>query len=393
MKKLLYGALVFLIFADCTGKTTQSPPPEATEETAQVEKSWYEGEKPFVFNAEEEYPETGIRLSELADISYIPLGINENTILRLQGTCEGNIYLLTHNRIYLNEEQSVIYIFKRDGTPLKKIDRQGNGPEEYTYISSYVVDTLHQEIFVQDVHKKRSLVYDLEGNFKRTFPNKAKEIAQLNDSLLVNYFQYNPKGPRYSVIRKSDGSQIAACPIRFNVKLPNDALGRLAYGSLIKSPNGVFLSNLGNDTVFEIRKEMQILPRIIDKSNYGTNFAQAHPTIETGRYLLFYILRCHSYKPAVKQNFYAYDKKEKQIYKMRDYPDNDYWTLLDDYPHIQNWETTQDFQTGVRSRLVQSLLDAKGKHGDAQINQLVPTLDEDANPILQVMTFHNVTKF
>lgn len=70
-------------------------------------------------------------------------------------------------------------------------------------------------------------------------------------------------------------------------------------------------------------------PCIVDQSDYGTNFAQVHPAIETARYLMFYILRCHNYKPLVGEYFCIYDKKEKQIYEMIDYTDNLYWVLMD----------------------------------------------------------------
>lgn len=393
MKTFIIVGLICVSLISCSEKKEKTEQTVSENVKNEPKSVWYDGETPFVFDEKTDYPETKIRLSELADLSYIPLGINDETILRLRGTCEGNEFFMTEDKIYLQEEESVLYIFKKDGTPIKSINRQGGGPEDYAYISSYAVDTLRSEIFIQDVPRKRTCVYDLDGNFKRTFPNLAKEIVILNDSLLLNFFQYNPKGPRYSVIRKIDGSMVKACPIRFNVKLPHDSWGRLSYGSLIKSPQGVFLSNLGNDTVFEIKKDLKIIPRIIDKSDYGTNFAQAHPTIETGRYLMFYILRCHTYKPLVKQRFYVYDKKKRQIYKMIDYPDNNYWTLMDDYPHVQNWETTQHSNIAIRSRLASSLFEAEGKHGDAQLKEIIKTLDEDANPVLQVMTFHDVDHF
>lgn len=396
MRMSLLFICLYLLLTACGGsgkaRMEKSEDKNIVDSSAlQTEQVWYEGEIPFVFNAKEDYPETNIRLSDLSDALYIPLETKEDLLLRQRGTCEGNEYFLTDDCIYAQEEQGALYIFKRDGKLIREIKRQGGGPEEYIYISSYAVDTLRKEIFVQDGSRRRgrTLVYDLEGNFKRTFPNGAKEIAILNDSLLVNYFQYNPKGPRYSVVRKDDGSTVKKLPIRFYIDLPHDSYGRLSYGSLSKSPKGIFMSNMRNDTIFEIREDLQVYPRIVDQSEYGTNFAQVHPTIETAHYLMFYILRCHSYKPLVEEHFYIYDKKEKQIYKMTDYTDNSYWVLLDNYPHITNWNTTQNSNVAVRTRQVYALFEAEGKHGDEELKRLIETLDEDANPVLQVMVFHD----
>lgn len=392
MKALLPFIAVCLLFTGCSGKKQNPVSTKAETDTQQTEKkrSWYDGEKPFKFDEKENYPETNIKLSDLAEVTYIPLGINDSTILRLRGTCNGNDYYITSDHIYSLEDQQELYIFKKDGTPLKKINRKGGGPEEYAYISSYAVDTINKEIFIQNTHGKQTLVYDLDGNFKRKFPNLAKEIVDLNDSLLLNFFQLNPNGPRYSVIRKADGRTVFKLPIRFNVKLPSDTWGQIAYGSLIKTPQGAFLSNLQNDTIFEIKQDLSITPRIIDISDYGTNFAQVHPTVETARYLMFYILCCHTCKPKIQQRFYIYDKKEKQIYKMTDYTDNSYWTLLDDYPHIQNWETTQNPNIAIRSRQVYALFQAEGKHGDDTLKEIIKHLGEEDNPVLQVMKFHDV---
>ena len=75
---------------------------------------------------------------------------------------------------------------------------------------------------------------------------------------------------------------------------------------------------------------------------------------------------------------------------MTDYPGNSYWTLMDDYPHITNWSTTQNSNVAVRTRQVYALQEAEGKNGDAELKKLIETLDDDANQVLQIMLFHTV---
>lgn len=392
MKPSIVYLLAFILSASCTGGKKQDTASSAAITVPDTVKNpvttWYEGEKPFVFNIKNEYPETDIRLSELADVSYTQLGINDDFLIRGLMSCNGKDFRLTKDRIYMLESEFNFYIFDRQGNPVRTFDRRGNGPEEYVYIGSYVADTINQEIFILDGRKKKILVYDTAAVYKREFPSPAHEINELNDSLLICFNQYNPGGARYTVINKKTGNKVKDCSIRFNTKLPEDSWGRLAYGSVIASPNGAFLSNLGNDTVFEINRRLDVYPRIIDTSDYGTNFAQTHPTIETSRYLLFYILRCHSYKPVVKQNFYLYDKKEKQIYKMKDYTDNDFFAIMEDNPFITNWEVTQNYGTAIRLRQANALLESEG-HCHGELKEIASKLTGDENPLLIIMNFKN----
>jgi len=408
MKKYYLILTCFALCACGSGNTKQqasATDKNVTEENSNEQVSspkeqvWYDGEIPIIFDAYKDYPITDIKLSELADAEYIALESTDESVLRLIGTCQGNEYLLTDDYIYLEDRQEEIFIFTREGKFVRKINRRGGGPEEYAWIGSFAADPKHNEIFVQDPFSAsdrkgksgKTYVYDMEGNYKRHFKNYASEIVILSDSLLLNHFQYNPGGPRYSVVRKSDGSEVKKLPIRFPTKLPHDSEGRLGYGKLITSPQGAFMSHLGNDTVFEIKRDdLSVRPRIIDKSDYPTTFAQAHPTLETSRYLIFYILCSHNYKPHVDQHFYIYDKKEHQIYQMKDYNDNAYWVLMDDYPHVTNWEKTQNTNIAVRTRSIYAVLEGEGKHGDKAINNLANSLSEDDNPILQVMIFHDV---
>lgn len=374
-------------------KSSQEAKTDATDTVtaATPAAAWYEGEVPFTFDYREDYPETDIRLSELADISYIPLETNDSVLLRLRGACKGNEWFLTPRHIYMHEEQQAIYVFGRDGSFVRKIDHYGGGPKEYHYISSYIVDTLHNELLIQDGdwRNARLVVYDLEGNFLRDFTHTASEIVLLNDSLLLTCRQ--DASQPYRVVRRSDASLIRQLPIRRHK--PKDVdIEYLSYGCLTTTPRGVLMAHLDNDTIYEMGRDLTLRPRIIDQSNYHERYARILPTMETGRYLTFYILRGHNgrYKTDVPENFYIYDKKERQIYKMKDYPDNSYWRLMDDYPHIDNWGKAQNPNVSVRSRQIYAINEGNGKHGSPELLRIASTRTEDDNPILEVMTFHDV---
>lgn len=70
---------------------------------------------------------------------------------------DGDIYLLIEKR---NWHQ--------------KINRKGNGNEEYTIAYNVVLDEDNEELFVNDVMQNKIIVYDLSGNYKRHFSRYEK---------------------------------------------------------------------------------------------------------------------------------------------------------------------------------------------------------------------------
>ena len=59
-----------------------------------------------------------------------------------------------------------IFVYGRNGKAIRKINRKGQGGEEYVSMRSVSLDEENEEIFVNDFHAKKIRVYDLEGNFK-----------------------------------------------------------------------------------------------------------------------------------------------------------------------------------------------------------------------------------
>ena len=351
---------------------------------------WYDGEKPFVFDYHKDYPVTDIKLSDMAKVTYVQLETREDVLLRLRGSCSSNETCMTDEHIYLNEEQSQLYVFTHDGKFVRCIDRQGGGPGEYLFISSYVVDTSRRNLFISDRWRKKLKIYDLEGNFLREHDHALSEIVSLNDSLLVGYDGKNKGKGHFMVLRKSDGALLTKLPFNLNKPYYED-IERMQYGRLTTTPKGVLMASMASDTIFEVRKDLSFLPRMVDASNYGTSLARALPTMETERYLMFYVFRAHNMKVNLEERFYVYDKKEHQIYQMRPSKNDSYWRLLDNTPHLNNWSKSQNPNVAIRTRLVHSVdHEFVRKHGSPELNRLVREAEEDANPILEIMKFHSV---
>lgn len=72
--------------------------------------------------------------------------------------CEKGLYILDGN--------NALYLFDNQGKYLRQIGRRGNGPGEYREISDFVVDPVHQSVYVLESKVQAIYVYDgVTGRF------------------------------------------------------------------------------------------------------------------------------------------------------------------------------------------------------------------------------------
>ena len=99
-------------------------------------------------------------LQDFMDVEYIPLETNDEFINRACVQAVGEKYIIVTN-FY---DDGNIFVYGRNGKAIRKINRKGQGEEEYVSMRSVSLDEENEEIFVNDFHAKKIRVYDLEGN-------------------------------------------------------------------------------------------------------------------------------------------------------------------------------------------------------------------------------------
>ena len=93
----------------------------------------------IVFDNTIDYPETKLKLSDIAEIQYIPLkGINEGYLVGNLNN-KGNNIQVVGNNIYLATEEK-LYVYDKNGNPIRQLAKIGKGPEEYNSIGSFGID-------------------------------------------------------------------------------------------------------------------------------------------------------------------------------------------------------------------------------------------------------------
>jgi len=237
-----------------------------------------------------EYPEKEIKLTDIADVSYVRLTSKSDDYL-----FKGSIDYVTPNKIVVidRSSQSLLF-FSRDGSPLSHFNRRGQGPEEYTDVASVMYDETNDDVFVSPDFSDHIMVYSSSGEYKRkiTLPetNINGQMALFDDKSILVYdntklwqtiVRHNSKkkitfteqvgDSSFFLISKTDGKVLEY------IKVPNKNIdlsygdlggafiGQISYGRVRKCQEGLFLYNPESDTVFLFNKDKFLTPYLYKK--------------------------------------------------------------------------------------------------------------------------------
>ena len=342
------------------------------------------------------YPKKELILQDFLDVEYIPLEttdefVNQGVVLDI-----GRNIIIVKN----NYSDGNIFIYDRNGEGLRKINRKGNGGEEYTQISKVILDESNDEIFVQDYGKRRILVYDFFGTFKRSVHYKEGvsygDIYNFdNKSFICKIWQpsdnYVKDIPPFAIVSKQDGSFIKDIQMSINqIKSMRITDGRsvVVYSplSVLSFRDSWILLELSSDTVFKY------LP-----DNSMTPFIARTPSIESMNpeiFLLADLITDNYYFMRTIKNEYNFEtntgfqskelmfsKQEKTIFE--------YTIFNDDFStknpvNISKKVVNKDI--GFWQKLEAHELVAAYKAGElkGQLKDIAAKLDEEDNPVIML---------
>jgi hypothetical protein len=372
--------------------------------------------KGIVVDVNKEYPQKELsRLQDIADVEYVPLEINDTFLLN----CRNVDYLddeiiVTHNGDYYSESDGNIFVFDRTGKPLKRINRLGEGPEEYNNrISSIVYDRENQELYVCDGHKQKIFVYDLTGGYKRELQVFEKDKAYIKSSYNFNKDYLlcfvglisetrSKRKESFMIISKQTGEivkeiitydyeeRLSARITKRDDKLNSES--SLVYHTCeqaIKSEDGFLLNHTASDTIYTLHPDLSISPAIAQtptlKDLVPAVFLSAGK--ETNRYIFMNVLvkNFDFNTPPSKWYELVYDKNTHDIFEQNFY-NGDYthkmgiWMRgngasihLNQYVElIQADELAESYEKG----------EVQGK-----LKEIASKIDMEDNPIVMIVTF------
>ncbi len=302
-------------------------------------------------DAHKNYPVLNLKLSDIADVSYIPLkGSSNPSLMYISSTVIPRHVFITKDKIFINDcnrTDPKIIVYNRSGEPLYRIGQRGNGPGEYLNPVSFIVDTVRNEIFIWDNTIKKIYVFDLSGLFikSKSFDNECigltSNIDNINNNTLMIFSGNSVKirgewlrkqyggdkiwvnGKRSLLYIDKDSLTLEEHPdINFGRAAP-DALHLHSSCSILSSDNGAYIFTLRSDTTFFIDRNFKITPKFVNITHYSKNKYRTpnnigiYPIAESERYIFLSTDIAYVYDERIDINdfkFFVYDKKTSKIY-------------------------------------------------------------------------------
>jgi hypothetical protein len=343
-------------------------------------------------------------LQDFMDVEYIALETNDDFVN--QGFVEAigkDVIIVTNYK-----DDGDIFVYDRTGKAIRKINRKGQGGEEYTSCTSITLDDDNNELFINDHYARKILVYDLEGHFKRSFKQKEGgdtqfylDILNYDKDNLICYDECNEEIP-FLLVSKQDGSITKEIKTPFEEKKFFFQILRTEKGTRAAGPgdysritpfNGNWiLLEPSSDTIYTLLPDYSLRP-----------FIARMPPVHTMEPEVMLILRLLSdryyFMESIKnvydfnkgegfpKTYFVYDTQEKDFFRYVTY-NGDYSYKKEVYMVAlipinnkgESWYSIdapslrEDYKTGK----------LKGK-----LKEIAATLDEDSNPVIMVVKRKN----
>jgi hypothetical protein len=355
------------------------------------------------------YPKKELVLQDFMDVEYVALETNDKFVTMAYIQAIGKEVIIVRNRN--RSPDGDIFFFERNGKALRKINRLGQGGEEYTFLLWVILDEDNNEIFINDHYSRKIFVYDLFGKYKRSFKHKEQEDVRIYYNQIDNFDRKHlichdgasdfDKVERniFLIISKQDGSVIREIQIPFKEKkstiLQYEAKG-IGYAAgarnqeLIPCRDGWILADPSSDTIYNLQPDYSMTPFIARTPSIQSMNPEVFlfPGVLTDRYYFMQAVK-KEYDFATNKGFprtdLMYDRQEKAIFEYvvynDDFSNKKPVNLAYEITMINNHEIA--FSQKIEAyELVESYKKGELK---GRLKEIAATLDEDSNPVIMLV--------
>ena len=391
MKKIIY-LLIIALLSQCNMGTGRQEAGELIE-----------------FDCSVKYPEKEVYIQDIADVEYIPLETNSNTLLSSRTRI---IHVSDNYIVAVTSSTGDVFVFDGKGRSKFSFNHTGKSGTEYTRLSSAAFDENNREIFIFDRYASipKIQVYAEDGEYKRALecpPDFVPQIYNFDDAALLAYDEYglsiqeNYSNKPYLLLSKKDGGIVDTLDINLPVRISTSHFFEIEIdGQTYTTSVGVpmplnisygkdfIISDLSSDTIYKLTPQKKLTPVIVRTppvQNTDPKIVVTNSLI-TDRFIILRkaILDFESIKTtrevSLADIMYDFETKQFNVIKLIN---KDFESLGIEFQQAITHENI-----GVDLIDISTLFeeDEKGKvHG--KLKQIISTLDEEDNPVLVKMKF------
>ena len=359
----------------------------------------------IIVDVSKSYPKKELILQDFMNVEYVALETTDEFLTQGLVQDVGKEYLLVTNR---NNDGDIFIFDRQTGKGLKKINRRGQGAEEYARINEIILDENNDEIFVKSPGNK-ILVYDLNGEFKRCL-NLGRDISSIFDYdkhnlICYDMSDYHNKGKDrnksyHILISKQDGSITRKISIPFDeVKSPVARDGEnwenwaapvpTAMYQIVPDHTNWVLMETSSDTIYHYLPDANTtIPLIVrTPSIHSMDPPEVFliPTVFTDRYYFMSLLKAE-FNFETGRGFptsgLMYDRLESSLFIPKIY-NGDYTSKRE--VDMTSRPLDPEFVIG-QSLQAHELAEAYGKGVlKGKLKEIAAKLDEESNPVIMLI--------
>jgi len=358
-----------------------------------------------------DYPKKDVVLQDIFDIEYVPLETSDEFLTSGNVRAIGKDLIITKNN---GRTDGNIYLFDRTtGKGIRRINRLGQGGEEYTNILDIVLDEDRQEMFVNNHYLAKIVVYDLKGNFKRSFKQKENyfygEIGNFDKDRLIchddclSFDKEETKRNFFMLASKQDGS-IKEIPIPYD-KVKTSLILKQVDGKkrdwsiynkrMIPYKDSWLLNEISADTIYRYSPDAGLIPLIVRKPSVQTMSPEIFlfPSVMTDRYYFMQTAKKDfdfKMDSDVERTDLMYDKETNKIFRVTIY-NADYTEKVPVKIMFEMFMLSFINKDGVAfSRVLPAFELAEAyKNGKLRghLKKIAAKLDEEDNPVIMIAKY------
>ncbi|MDH6359008.1 6-bladed beta-propeller [Parabacteroides sp. PF5-9] len=357
-----------------------------------------------MFDVSHDYPVKSIALNDIANVHYIVPEVHSDFLFKAFQATTSKDYLIIKDVV--NEK---FLFFDKEGKIMSKVDRRGNGPEEYMGVNSFFYNEQEENLYLS-CRGIGIRVYDRNGNYQRTIPTEKdltiNRMSEFDKQTLLAFS--DDRTTPFFLIHKIDGSIKEEID---RIKEEDTSQHRLGVNdfksdfgtidaitfympsiNLVKNKKEYILTNYSADTVYRYTQDRVLTPALVRRPSIEQTDPMIflHSWVETNDFIFFSTQKkeyIRDQSELFPKTGYLVEKRSGDIFRqqIRNTDLGDKPVIIDPFNvscHEESW-------SGVVSYTIKELHEAaKANKLKGKLKELYDNLGEEDEYIFMLISLH-----